>query len=526
MEEKESLARYTEPQESSQQSSPNVAQQEEKLGWGTIIGYSVGEISLYVSSLIFSFFFNTFLLEVAEVPAFAAGNILLIAKIWDAFCDVIVGKLTDVTRSRWGRRRVWLLFGGIPFGISYFLLWQVPSFIRGDEDLKIAYYVVTLLLFSTASTCVVVPYLSLLPELTSNYDQRTMLTMLRFACGLISGVIATFLHAKILDLCKKDDGSGKKDLKLGYAISGIVYAVLIGGAPYVTFFLTKEKFNCENENTGPVSRNFKEKMSFFLGETKSFLVELWQIFTLKPFFVLMIVYTLCWVSINFVQNNLLLYVKYVLDTQDAFSWMVLLVQASTVIALVFWWWVTQKIGKKYTFYIGGAYWSLILLPLLLLEKLPEVTYYFYAFLAGVGVAIGFLIPWAMLPDVVDYDEWQHKKRREGMFFSCFVFLQKVGLAVSLALSNYILGATGYKAPENDEDKIEQPHAVIWALKGLVGIIPPVLLFFSLITMAFFPITKEMHGEILNKLNQEKAATTTTNVAETGGASKEQQPLLS
>lgn len=112
-----------------------------------------------------------------------------------------MGYLSDRIRTRWGRRRPWFLFGAIPFGITFFLLWLVPNF--GNSG-KFWYYVIISLLLDTAFTVVNVPYTALTAEMTSDYDERTSLTSFRFTFSIIGGLIAAVAHPIIVDSFKPD----------------------------------------------------------------------------------------------------------------------------------------------------------------------------------------------------------------------------------------------------------------------------------------------------------------------------------
>lgn len=100
---------------------------EERLGRGRKVGYGVGDMGGSVFVTITGFFLAVFLLDVAGLRPAAFGLIFLIAQIWDAITDPIVGVLADRTRSRWGKKRPWLLIGAVPFGVAYFLQWVVPD---------------------------------------------------------------------------------------------------------------------------------------------------------------------------------------------------------------------------------------------------------------------------------------------------------------------------------------------------------------------------------------------------------------
>ncbi|HUM71607.1 MAG TPA: MFS transporter, partial [Chloroflexota bacterium] len=142
------------------------------LSIGRKLAYGVGDVGPALVATLQGFFLNAFLLDVAGLPPQWAAAIFLIVKIWDSVNDPLIGWLSDHTHTRWGRRRPWLLFGAVPFGIAWFLQWQVP-------DLTTAglfwYYLVVALLLDTGITAVNVPYTALTPEIAPDYNERTNL---------------------------------------------------------------------------------------------------------------------------------------------------------------------------------------------------------------------------------------------------------------------------------------------------------------------------------------------------------------
>ena len=124
-----------------------------------------------------------------------------------------------------------------------------------------------------------------------------------------------------------------------------------------------------------------------------------------------------------------------------------------------------------------------------------------ASIAGVGFGVVFFIPHAMFPDVIETDELETGERREGQFFSFFIFFQKVGLAVSLALSNYLLAASGFKSSDEENPVVVQPDSAIIVLKLIVSFIPVFVFVLSYIPLYFYPITKSSHKETVRALQE-------------------------
>jgi len=455
--------------------------EEPKLSLVQKLGYGFGEVAPYTGGVIYSFFLQTFLLEVAEVPPLWTGLLLLIGQLWDAVNDPLIGYLSDRTTSSMGRRRPWLLWGSAPFAFAYFLLWQVPPWVEKATWLAVLWYLVVIFNYNTTFTCVAVPYRALTPDLTRDYDERTSLTTYRQFLALVSGVICTFVHSTII--------TSTHTYKGGYTISAIVFGTIIVFPPWVTFLTNKERYIPKKEYT--------HQQGIF-----QYFRDLVVMFKNRAFLIVTLLFLCCWLAINLITNNLYLYVKYVLEMEHIFSWVLLSVQATAAIFLFFWSWVSRKIGKVNTYYAGTTVWVVVQIGFFFFKSgVDPITIYITGCLAGVGVSIGFLIPWSMLPDAIDVDELETGRRREGMFYSVFGLFHKIGQALGVAASSWALGFAGYTAPPSDSEdiQVQQPDSVIWTLRVMVGPLPAVLLLLSFVVVRFYPITRENHGRLREEL---------------------------
>lgn len=453
----------------------------------TKLAFGLGDLGTAMIAGITGFFLNAFLIEVAQVPPATAGIIFLITKIWDSVNDPLIGVLTDRTKTRWGRRRPWLLFGAVPLALAYFLHWVVPDL--GDAG-KFWYYLIVALLLDTAYTAVNVPYSALTPELSNDYNERTTLNSYRFSFSILGGLVAIVGHQIVTGMFTgQAQATGNSDLVYtGYLVSAGIWAAIIIISNIITFAYTRE-----NQFTEP-----KEELSFFAG--------LKIAFRNRPFIYVTLIYLLSWLAIQFVQNNLILYVKYWVNAEEAFIGLVLILQVCAFAFLLIWTRVSHKIGRQRVYYLGTSVWILASVILFFVPPNNLTMLYPIAFLASIGTSVCYLIPWSLLTDVVDVDELETGQRREGIFYGFFVFLQKLGISIGLAISNFILQATGYVAPEYPGAPPfagQQPEAVLQALRSFVTIAPIVILLIGMLVVRAYPITRQQHAEILYQLRQKK-----------------------
>jgi glycoside/pentoside/hexuronide:cation symporter, GPH family len=468
----------TPPPDSLSESAPELVPAPARLSILQKLAFGVGDLGPAIFTAIKGFFLQAFLLEVAGLRPATAALIFLIVNIWDGINDPIIGRLSDRTRSRWGRRRPWLLFGALPFGILYFLYWQVPQL---GEAGKFWYYLIVAILFDTTYTAINVPYSALTPELSKDYDERTSLNSYRFSFSILGGVAAASLHGLIVN------SFGARSVT-GYQISAAIWAVLFTTSVLLTFFFTRETHFQESEK--------QEGPGFFEG--------LRIAFSNRAFVYTTLIFLLSWLALQFIQGNLLLYVQYWHGAVKQFPTLILSIQVSSFVWLLIWARISQRIGKQRVYYVGAAVWIVILVALYFLQPGQITLLYVLGILAGIGVSIAYLVPWSLLPDVIEMDEMETGQRREGVFYGFFVFLQKLGLSLGLALSSLALEAAHYINPVEGQPLPEQPASVLTALRIFVSLVPAVILVLSFIPVYLYPITREKHAKMLAQLAARKA----------------------
>jgi GPH family glycoside/pentoside/hexuronide:cation symporter len=135
---------------------------------------------------------------------------------------------------------------------------------------------------------------------------------------------------------------------------------------------------------------------------------------------------------------------------------------------------------------------------------PLVVHYLLAIPIGMGVSVVFLIPWSLIPDIIDQDEHDNGFRREGVFYSLFVLFQKIGVAVGISATSYVLQAVGYVSSTDGDPLDIQPDSVILALRVMFGPVPIVLLVLSLVFAWFYPLDREMVEDIRERLAERRA----------------------
>ncbi|MCS7227248.1 MAG: MFS transporter, partial [Gloeomargarita sp. SKYB31] len=165
--------------------------------------------------------------------------------------------------------------------------------------------------------------------------------------------------------------------------------------------------------------------------------------------------------------------------------------------------MSRRLGKKMVYFLGMAAWIAAQAGLFGLQPGQTALMFTLAVVAGVGVATAYLIPWSMLPDVIEWEEWRTGQRREGIFYSLMVFLQKVGLALGLFLVGQTLEWSGFIKTVAGQPEPLQPPSALLAIRLMIGPIPGVVLLIGLVFAYLYPITREKHAEILLQLAERR-----------------------
>jgi len=432
--------------------------------------FSTGDLSTSIPLAILMFFQLYFLTDVAGLRPDLAGFAVGIPRIWDAINDPLFGLLSDRIRTRWGRRRVLLLFGSVPLGLSFIFMWLVPNL----AQIGLAfYYAIVFILFDTAFTVVHVGYNALTPEMTSDYDERSSLNGYRMVFS-ITGTLGAIILATVL-------GWYIEDSRTLFALLGIGLGVISMIPPLIVFRITTELPADELPDPLPM----KQALTQTLGN--------------KPFRLVMGLYLLSWTTASILAAVLVYYANYFLRVPEQANYFVLIAEGAAILFIPLWVWVSQRLDKRRAFIWGTVSWIVILLAIFSLHSNQLILAYILAALSGSGIATAYVIPWAMVPDVVEYDQVRSGQRREGSYYAFASFFQKLATGAALWGMGMALAMTGYITPEIMGPLPVQPERAINAIRYFIGPIPAVLLILALLFAWRYPITRESHQATLDEL---------------------------
>ncbi|MDJ0796917.1 MAG: MFS transporter [Calothrix sp. MO_167.B12] len=456
-----------------------------KLNFTTKLAYGAGDLGPAITGNISIFFTLVFLTNVAGISAGLAGSVLLIGKIWDAVNDPIVGVLTDKTKSRWGRRLPWMFYGAVPFGIFFFLLWIVPPNLKAGG--LFWYYVAIGTISQVFYTVVNLPYTAMTPELTQDYDERTQLNSFRFAFSIGGSILSLILAKVIFDSI----ANRQQQYVVLAGICGVIavlslYWCIWGIRDRILAFEAKRS-QVEEPESIPVPEQLKIA------------------FSNRPFLFVIGIYLFSWLAVQVTASIIPYYVVNCMQLKESDVPTVLIcVQGTALLMLFVWSNLSQRMGKKIVYFMGMILWIIAQIGLFFLQPNQMVLMYVMAVMAGCGVSVAYLVPWSMIPDVIELDELQTGQRREGIFYGFMVLLQKFGLALGLFLVGIALETSGFREAIPGQTELPvQPESALMAIRMAIAPLPTICLIIGLFLNYFYPITREMHAEILLKLKQRR-----------------------
>ncbi|XP_059209292.1 sodium-dependent lysophosphatidylcholine symporter 1-B-like [Centropristis striata] len=450
--------------------------------------YAIGGAPYQITGSALGFFLQIYLLDVAQLDPFHASIILFVGRAWDAVTDPTVGFL--VSRSRWtriGRMMPWILLS-TPFAVlTYFLIWYVPPFEQGS---KVVWYLIFYCLFQSMQTCFHVPYSALTMFISTDQKERDSATAYRMMVEVLGTVLGTAIQGQIVggsadcptepDDFNSSNSSNSSNVtyesrvplvetKLAYLTASGVICIIYVLCAAVLFLGVKEQ-----KETG----RKKPHLTFRQG--------LWVVMSHEPYIKLVIGFLFTSLAFMLLEGNFALFITYSLGHRQHFQNILLVIMLSGTLSIPWWQWFLTRFGKKKAVYFGIT-WAVPFMILIVSIKSNLVISYLVSVAAGVSVAAAFLLPWSMLPDVVDDFKVKHPgiHGHEALFYSYYVFFIKFASGVSLGISTLSLKFAGYVT-----GSCSQPEAVSLTLKVLVSPVPVALIAVGLLIIKTYPIDEE------------------------------------
>ncbi|MFZ5821759.1 MAG: MFS transporter [Chloroflexota bacterium] len=468
---------------------------EPRLSLWTKLVFGSGDWSTSSLGTLRQIFYAIFLTDVVGLEPRLASIAALIGILWDAINDPLVGVLSDRIDTRWGRRRPFLLWFAIPYGLSFIILWWAPPF---ENQVALA-AVITLafMLSDTLQTLVGVPLYALTPEITLDYDERTSLTGYRMFFNLLASLVTAVAAPAIVDSALASGATQQQ----GY----LIVAALFGGLSVLPLLLIF--FFIRERPRSPQEIRAEREISFF--ETVR---VAWSNI---PFRFATGLYMLNWITFDMVALSLPFFISYWVSGGNLLQKALGLPIESTVFALLlitsvlvlpFWVWLSNRLNKHIAYVIGMSFWGVVQLLIFTIQP-GQLTYILaLSVLAGISVSTAHVLPDALFPDVIEWDELRTRRRQEGIYYGVKNFIRKLTGALAIFIALQVLGWFGYQSPPEGATFFQQSPITVTAIRVMAGPFGALLLFSAVAMAWFYPLTRERHTRIRRLLERRKKRT--------------------
>lgn len=438
--------------------------QSNKLSFLAKFAFGMGDFWTSIGNIAMSTYLTMFYTDAVRLSPAMVASMLLIVRLAVAFWDLTVGILVDQTKSRWGKARPWMLFGGIAYGIAFLFLFADPF---GNSLAGIIYAWAVYAIVNVAYSTVNVSYASLTSLLTDDTNEKTQLNIFRMTLANVAAMLVYVLAMPVVGLFP---GSS-----LGWSLFFGVIAVMIPFGYWFTFANTREIIgNKSDEGDANVSG------ASYVGRRT--VAEHFRALSRNKYWWLTLGLNFALWMYNGIANGMAAYIaKYVLGNSNLTAVIGLATVIPMVVGLPFAGPLVAKFGKRNSSLVGLV---LVVVGSLLVFVDPSNLWVFFV---SIIVRMIGIVPMnaalnAMSADVVDYGEWKTGVRSDGIVFSSSSFSMKVAMGVSAAAIAWILGLSGYDggAAEQSATTISaMVNTFIWVPIAMVAVMAVLLWLYDL-----------------------------------------------
>lgn len=434
------------------------------------IAYAAPAYALAVVGIPIYVYIPKFYTDIVGVNVVLMGYILLSVRIFDAITDPAIGYISDRIKTPFGRRRPFIAGGALFVSLSMYFLFNPPETSSSYSALWFGGCIYTLFFFWTL---VSVPYESLGPEITFDYNERISLFAVRDGF-LIAGTLAAASSPALVEWLFNLSDTAQGERAKFFWIAVIYAPFVIGFSWWCVLSIKELPPQSVNRPVGLIKR-------------------IRQMGHNRPFIILLVAYTISAIGNNLPATLILFYVEYVLQSKLA-DFFLLIYFVTGIVFLPGWISISRKIGKKAAWLTSMALNTGAFFGVFFLGPGNEVIYGVLVFLSGIGFGATLAIPSAIQADVIDYDEWLTGERREGQYIGLWSISKKLAAAVGIGAGLSILGAAGYTP------NVEQSEQVRLVLRTLYALVPSVCNLIAILIALAYPISGKVHENIRKAIN--------------------------
>lgn len=466
----------------------------ERLSRKVLVTYCTAQFGLSALNTLMNTSLPIFYLNTLEVSGATFGWIMLIGKLWDGITDPLMGHVTDNTRWRVGRRRPYFIIGAPFLGLTLWMLF------RPGADLSSAGVVPWFLLMYlgvySARTVYETPYQAMIPDLTKDYAQRTRLATYRATIGNMGDFTGALLPVVLLSFLHMGD-------RQGYALSAAIVGVIVVVTAAAALAGTRERTSVAHLPKKPIVQNMKAIFMFPVRNRPAGILIF--CYACAVFSTAMPVASFKFLN-EFVfletglENTALGPLIEAMGTKNFLDMALLLGYFSGVFISAPIWARAMRLRDKkpaYIFaflYLGGMVSLAFFIPRHLGFLFPLLNV-----LVGGGALGLWMLPQAIGPDCIEWEELHHGDRHEGGFYGIWSFVQKAGSGIALLTMGFLLGAIGFVP------KAVQTDATVLGLRFLYAGTPIIICVIAALVFTRYPITREVYEDVMRQLAERHAA---------------------
>ncbi len=426
------------------------------------LGYAFGDLGISVSYFAVGFFYMFYLTDIVGLPAYWAGLAVFIGKLWDGINDPLVGIINDRFITTKGRKRTFILWGALPFALSFMLLWFIP--VEASQVIKFILATLSLLLYATTYSIVVVPYMALVPVMSDEYDERTQITGLRAILSTVGTIIGGGLAMWISSF--ENEILGLHSMALGF---GLFTALSL-------WIAAKSVSNLEHEQTINI---VPVRLSAYFSLIKD-----------KNVLVLLGLKFLGAIGTGALSASIPYYAEHVMGDRALSSKGLAAYVLASALFIPLWSKATKKFDKRKLLLISNLLSALVLYYLGFHITSGDLSgFYLTCFMLGVVMSAYLLIPYSLVPDLVEYYRLESGEQHESVFFGLWISTHQLGLAVSGLLLGILLGVFGY------EGGTTITADSVLAVKVALGVLPGLFLILGGLLVQIYGIDREQFNTI-------------------------------
>lgn len=446
----------------------------------TKFSFGLGALGKDLCYAMISYFLMIYFTDTVGMAPLFVGNLFLVARIWDAFNDPMMGFVVDNTRSKWGKFRPWILLGAVLNSIVMIFMFRKPAGMTGFS--MYAYFSVMYILWGMTYTVIDIPYWSMLPSLSSTKEERDSMSVIpRIFASLAWLLMGAFAIKMVSMLGNGDDAKGYSMLAVGIAVIFVVTSIIT-----VVFVKDRSCFG-ETGDKKAERTTVKDALHVIMANDQ-----------LKVFIGVVLCYNLV---VQLAGGVAIYYFTYVAGNKDLYPIFTTAAQFAEIGALFLFPVLSKRLSKKQVFAIASFSPAIGLVGLVVSgffapQNVVIIAVCGVLYKLGSGLTLGATT--VMLADVIDYGQVKLGSRNESIIASFQTLLVKTASAVSAWLIGVGLTIVGYVA------NAEQSAATIMGMRVLMGVIPAVITILAfVIYVKGYKLDGAFLEEILNKVNKSK-----------------------